>query len=354
MHRYNAPVRVGHFLRPAAGGMVRHVADLSADPDIHSQIAAPSQVLANLRPGNPTNLVVGLRGDPFGQARDGVRLARWLRKHRLNLLHSHGIARLPASAIASRLARVPWVVTYHNLLPTAPSRFTRLLIRILAGRATQGIAVSQAVAASLDALLPRARCSVVHNGIDTDAFAMGTGRSEARRALGWDDSRPVVLCVARLAPEKGIGLLEPLARDEKIRLVVAGDGPERPLLAAAGFELLGERTDVALLMAASDCVVVPSLSEGLGLVAIEAGAASRPVVATQVGGLVEVIEHETTGILVPSDNAPAIVEAVRRLVSNPTTAASMGDRARQRVETLFSRATMWEKTRDVYDTAVRR
>ncbi|MFY7953240.1 MAG: glycosyltransferase, partial [Armatimonadaceae bacterium] len=181
-----------------------------------------------------------------------------------------------------------------------------------------------------------------------DRLASLPARDQARKLLGWDAQSTVVLAVARLSAEKGIDLLAPLANRSNVRVVVAGDGPLRGKLETMNIEFLGARNDVPLLMAAADIVVVPSRSEGLGLVAIEAAAAGRPVVATRTGGLPEVVEDQWTGLLVPPDNPEAIVDAVESLRVNPDLCARLGDRARQRALRCFSRESMWHATDRVY------
>jgi len=158
------------------------------------------------------------------------------------------------------------------------------------------------------------------------------------------------LAVARLAPEKGLDLLAPLVKARSVRVVVAGEGPERTRLEPLGLELLGNREDIPVLLAASDVVVVPSRSEGLGLAAIEALATGRPVVATAVGGLPEVVDARVGALVSPESDA--IAEAVHRLLADPEQRAQLGSAGRARVLARFDIEAMRASTREAYRKAL--
>ena len=135
------------------------------------------------------------------------------------------------------------------------------------------------------------------------------------------DARPVVLTLARLDRQKGLTtLLEAAELVPEARFVVAGEGPERPMLEAQirrlGLEhrvtLLGHRSDVPQLLAGCDLFVLPSLYEGLPVSILEAMAAEKPVVATAIGGTDEAVLHGSTGLLAPAGNAVALAAAIRQ------------------------------------------
>ncbi|MFM7322903.1 MAG: glycosyltransferase, partial [Armatimonadota bacterium] len=128
--------------------------------------------------------------------------------------------------------------------------------------------------------------------------------------------------------------------------------PERERLKQLGLELLGNRDDIPLLLAASDVVVVPSRSEGLGLAAIEALAAGRPVVASAVGGLPEVVDPQV-GVLVESENPEAIAREVRRLIEDPELRERLGAAGRAKALSHFDLETMRAATLRAYRRAVK-
>jgi len=170
---------------------------------------------------------------------------------------------------------------------------------------------------------------------------------------------PYVLCLGRLIPDKGFDLaLTAFAslvdRFPHAHLVIAGDGPTRPELERQAATLgVTDVVDfvgwvpperVPELMNTATVVVVPSREEGFGLVALEAALMARPVVATRVGGLPEVVVHQQTGLLVEPDDSATLAEAIALLLAHPETAAQMGEAARHRAQELFS----WDRCVDAY------
>jgi glycogen(starch) synthase len=135
-------------------------------------------------------------------------------------------------------------------------------------------------------------------------------------------------------------------RHPDARMVIAGDGPERANLesriAEKGrtgiIDMTGwvDPAQIPRLMQTASIVLIPSRDEGIPAVAREAGLAGRPVIATSVGGLPEVIEHERTGLLVEPESPSAIADAVSRLIQHPEQAAELGRKARSRISTMFS------------------
>jgi glycogen(starch) synthase len=161
---------------------------------------------------------------------------------------------------------------------------------------------------------------------------------------------PRLLCVGRLAPEKGFELaLSAFAslveRFPSARLIVGGDGPERASLVQQAADLgISSRVDfvgwvapkrVQVLMNSATIVVLPSWTEGLPLVATEAAQVARPVVATRVGGMPEVVLHGETGLLVEPGDSAALAAAITSLLEDPRRARAMAEAARRRADDLF-------------------
>lgn len=237
----------------------------------------------------------------------------------------------------------------------AGSALRRAFDRLTAARVDRYVAVSQAVADGL-ALSGAAmdRVDIITNGVDP-------ARLEAAATPdvpGLPEER-VVSCIARLEPVKGVEFfVRAAAFVDDARFVVAGTGSEESRLreiatAAAGgspVSFLGAIPSSAALMARSAVVVVPSLSEAFGLVAAEAMALSKPVVASSVGGLPEVVEDGVTGILVPPKDPIALAEAIGGLLGDPDRASAMGEAGRARACELFSADRM---VREYVDLAAR-
>ncbi len=201
----------------------------------------------------------------------------------------------------------------------------------------------------------------MRNAIDVERFHGLPDRSEAQRALGLPAGAPTLVCVASLTEQKGQGyLLEAMRaiRSElpEARLILVGRDRGKTDLAALAREkglgesviFLGARDDIPLVMAASDVSVLPSLREGLPMSLLESAAASLPVVATDVGGIPEVVEDGRGGILVPPREPGPLAEAVLTLLRDPERRRSMGEAARERVEREFDVRVMTARIQDLY------
>jgi glycosyltransferase involved in cell wall biosynthesis len=226
----------------------------------------------------------------------------------------------------------------------------RVQPRLIAFGINRYIAVSQAVAGVLcqGFQIPCRKIRVVHNGVRIAA----SNRAPCIRKY------PVVLMTGRLSKEKGHEyLLQAAALVPHLTVELAGEGPERPSLEAKARELgiedrvsfLGYREDVADLLANCDVFVLPSLTEGLPVSVLEAMAASRPVIASEVGGNKEVVVHGETGLLVPPRDAAALADALRRTVCDPAVARQFGVAGKARVEREFSDDVMVRQVSQIYD-----
>ena len=162
----------------------------------------------------------------------------------------------------------------------------------------------------------------------------------ARAALGLPGDRPVALCLGALSPEKRIDVaIEALESLPEVQLVVVGGGPERARLEALGREILGTRIrflgatdDPGTALAAADLLVLPSATEGQPAVAIEAGLTGIPVVASDVGGLSEIVLDGRSGVLVRPDDPAGLAEGIRQALGQRD---QMGGVARQHCEARF-------------------
>jgi glycosyltransferase involved in cell wall biosynthesis len=301
---------------------------------------------------------------------DGARrltgFARELKRERPAVFHAHLswplAARFPLAAAV--VARVPAVVATFHLFPPTPLRRTTLLQgRILAAGIGRAIAVSQAIATSLDNALGWApqKIEVIRNGIDIERFQQRPD-PELRRALAAGSDDVVFVTTARLDPQKGLDVLLRAARAVNgARFVIAGAGAEGAQLesqaAALGVhervQFLGHRADVPALLAASDAFVLPSLFEGTPLSMLEAMAAGKPVVSSAIPGTDEIVVDGETGLLVPAGDSEALADALRRVVAEPELRARLGAAARRRAETEHSAVSSTRRVAAVYDEVLR-
>jgi len=215
--------------------------------------------------------------------------------------------------------------------------------------------------------VPWEKVEIVPNGIDLRKFPEGVDRDAVRRRYGIHANEKLVLCVGRLVPQKGVEFLiraVPLmvSRHPEAKFVIVGDGWLKSHL-----EYLARSTEhgwkisftgfipdselVALLKSA-DVLVVPSIYEPFGIVAIEGMAAGVPVVATQIGGLGEIIEQNKTGLLVYSRNPDSIAWGVDRVLSDPNHSKWLTQNALEKVQKTYSWEAIAMKTIKIYEEVV--
>ena len=243
-----------------------------------------------------------------------------------DLVHAHW---LPAGAVAITTGR-PFVVQLWGSDVELARRSPRLARRVVR-RARAVVCPSNALAQDARALGAR-DVVVIPSGIDLPA------------EVGEEAEPPEVLYVGRLAPEKGVLELVEAARG--MNLVVAGDGPLRKRVPhARGFVAPDE---LAQLYARAAVVVCPSHREGFGVACLEAMAHGRPVVASAVGGLLDLVVDGETGIHVPPGDVPALRSALGRLLADRELRRQMGEAGRLRAAERFSWATVTRATLDLY------
>jgi glycosyltransferase involved in cell wall biosynthesis len=382
-------IKVAEVVRPASGGMRRHVSSILAELDrseFEATLFAPAAFAVDYaRDIRKVCVPIGARSSLLMDLVATVALSRKLRG-RFDLVHAHGIRGAVIGVPAARLAHVPAVFTAHNLVPDS-TPVTSAILRSIA-RTAQPIAVSEAVAASLAAHgVERRRIIVIPNGITASDFdrppldeaarldilsgLVGDAADGAHRCaaglLGDADrlERPpfVVAAIGRLSHEKGFDVLADAFLSHSRNsgrgrglLLIAGAGPEevalrRALAGAPNAVLLGPLADVAPLLAVADVVTIPSREEGQSIVALEAMASRKPVVASRVGGLAETVVDGGTGILVPPGDAAALGVALDALADAPETRRAMGDAGLARVLDRYTLAQMMERLTAVYREA---
>jgi len=317
-------------------------------------------------------LAGGLR--PAGDLRALAALRRELRRFQPELVHTHtakaGLLGRRAARAVPEAARVH---TFHGhvLEGYFPSSISRALVameRKLALATDRIAAVSHATADDLLRLeiLPDAqKLVVVPPGIELDPLLALRGRHGALRTqIGAQETDFVVGVIGRLAPVKRsewaidvLSLLGP--RYPALQIVFIGDGSERGLLERrigalpeplrARAHLLGARTEMVELLADLDAVLLCSRSEGLPIALIEAGAAGKPVVATNVGGVSELVVHERTGFL--GETPDELAFGLAQLLENRALGPALGQRARLRVDKRHSAAALAERLEGLYALA---
>jgi glycosyltransferase involved in cell wall biosynthesis len=272
------------------------------------------------------------------------RLQRVLRREGIDLIYTFGH---PNTTLLSWWARrrgvvQSVVVSYH----ATGSRESRLVPRYVVPFAARADALLALAPSHVRALvdiegLPEEKFTVIPNGVDTVRYH--PGREDGLRGeFGFADGDVVFTTVASLKPVKGVDVLvaaiEPaLERNERLRFLIVGDGPDRGVLEerARGFGgrvvFAGIRDDVERIYRASDAVVLPSRSEAFPNVALEAMASGLPVIATAVGSVRDIVDDDTAVVVPPQDPA-ALAAAVTELGADAARRERMGRRGREVVE----------------------
>lgn len=318
---------------------------------------------AELRPNDPR---VGLENLDMRRSPLGVLVAMWrfrrlIRAFRPDVVNSH----LVHANILTRLLRL--VTPMPRLVSSAHNTNEEGRGRMLAYRLTDRLAdISTNVSGEAVAAFEQqggvkpGRMLAIHNGIDTDSFVFDpAARAHVRSELGLEESTPLLLAVGRLWAQKDYpNLLRAFAglrAGAAPQLAIVGDGPLRKELDALAESLgvrervrfLGVRHDVPALMSACDLFVLSSAWEGFGLVVAEAMACGRMVVATDCGGVREVVGD--AGFLVPPRDAQAVTEAMGRALRLPDEQRKrLGIAARKRVVARYSLEAMAQKYLAVY------
>ena len=272
-------------------------------------------------------------------------------------LNFTGATLLYHSRAAARARRAATVVAIRLALPKQGGRGSMLAGQLLRSADWVTANSSQMLSHTRDLVPEIASCSsLIYNGLDVPDLA------PAPLEFG----QPRLLCLGRVVDDKGFDVAVDafpavLARFPNVRMTIAGDGGARQKLEQQArnlgidhaLEFVGwvERDDIPALINESNVVVVPSRwEEAFGLVALEAAQMARPVVATRVGGLPEVVLHQETGLVVDKEDAAALADSIVFLLERPERAVEMGERARERALRDFG----WDRYVDEHDALYRR
>jgi glycosyltransferase involved in cell wall biosynthesis len=282
-----------------------------------------------------------------------VRLVARLVRNRPTILHTHLVHAEVYGQLAGALTGVPIrILTKHGFNEFRENPGFGLGDRAIATLAHAHIAISRGLARYLEDVegFDGESFEIVHYGIEPNGPVPAFAATEPR-----------LLCVGRLIPIKGhVVLLRAFAearrRVPNLQLDIAGRGPLEPALRALAKELgiddavrfLGFVSPVQRAIENAAIVVVPSMGEGFGMVALEAMERGRPVIAADIGGLGELVEHEVTGLLVPAGEAEPLARALERLGGDLELAARMGEAGRRRALERFLQERCTDRTELLY------
>jgi glycosyltransferase involved in cell wall biosynthesis len=295
---------------------------------------------------------------PWRDALGLLEVTSLVRRERPHIVHVNSAKAGALGRVAAWLGRVPiriytvhgWSFTAHRGASATPYRWAERLLRPLT-TVTVCVAESERRAGLETKTCDEATTIVIHNGVDLPDTKVPEARAGPYR----------VVTVGRLqAPKDVVTLVRALAGLPRgaYEAVIVGEGPDRPgveseirrLGLESLVELAGARNDVAELLAKADLFVLSSRSEGLPLSILEAMAAGLPVVATNVGGVPELVVEGETGFLVPPGDPKSLADAIARLLDDPALRRRLGAAGRARVAERFDLESARRAHLDLYDS----
>jgi glycosyltransferase involved in cell wall biosynthesis len=327
------------------------VAYLKGRPDLNAEYAAAGI------PVRPLDLKPWL---DVGTLR---RLVGLIRQERPDIVHAHLFPAEVYATVALLVgrSRAKLVCTKHNDEDFLRRLHFRVGHWLISHRAARTIVISEYLRRYTIAVGAADPSRLVMIPYGHDSLPARRNRDGIRRELGLGNGIFVIGTVGRLVPQKGhrhlveaVRLM--LAEGEKVALVIAGEGPLRETLEAqigtSGLgrhvALTGFRRDIPELMAALDAFVLPSLWEGFGLVLLEAMAAARPIIASRVSAIPEIVEDGVSGLLVPPGDARALADALILLRRDAGRREALGAAGAERLRREFTLERVLERTTAVY------
>jgi glycosyltransferase involved in cell wall biosynthesis len=304
----------------------------------------------------------------FKAAKLFVQLVRFLYREQIQIVHAFDFYTSVFAVPAARVAGVPVVLASRRELLNLRTPWQQRAIRIACRLATRVVVNSRAAGCDLYSLKSgsRRRIEVLPNCVDLHEFKPRLSSGEIRRELSLSPRSIVIGVVGNLRPEKDVetfllaarGILNAIPSTE---FLVIGDGPEGNKLKwlvddmhlTKSVHFLSERSDIPDLLATLDILVMSSYTESFPNAILEAMAMGKPVVATNVGGIPELVEEGETGLLVPPRDPKAIADRVLSLCQDSPRRLQMGRAARARVESHFTVQDVTARLEDIYVRSLR-
>jgi len=295
------------------------------------------------------------------------KLIRFIKNNKIDIIHAHGARVNMWGSMASILTGVPIIATEHGIDLWRHSNYLfNILDRFSAKVNKFRIGVSQAVCDMLKKIgVDQAKIICIENGIDVDRFNISVDISSKKRELGISERATVIGTVGRLVEQKGHRYLLEAAKMvvnkfPDAKFIIIGDGPLRGELEEQALNLgvkenivfTGGREDIPELMAIMDIFVLPSITEGLPLVLLEAMVSKKPIIGTRVGGIPEVIEDGVTGLLVEPANSGGLANQIAILLMNAVDRKKMAIEACRMVRKKYNAKSMILKYEAVYERAL--
>ncbi len=276
------------------------------------------------------------------------KLLNIIKKEKVHLLHTNSSRSMMYAALLRLFHHIE--IIWHIRIADKDRVFDRLFEPF----ANKIITNSKAAAQRFSWLKDQNKIVTIYNGLDLKSFDENKDGSKIKKELSIKDEAIVIGTIAKLQPKKGIHILlnaapQIIEQFPSVKFLIVGDAPEaevsyleqlKSLIKKLNIEkhviLPGFRNDISHIMKVIDIFVLPSFSESFGRVLMEAMAASKPIIASNVGGIPEVVTDGETGILVPAAEADVLAEKMNLLLKDKNLREKMGNRGRNRVEELFT------------------
>jgi len=323
---------------------------------------------------------VGIKIDPLDMThRYNIgtisQLKKIIKTKDVQIVHSQGGRADFFARMAARIANVPIIISSMAMLVEGYDvSILRKSLYVLMDRQTERwvdrfIILSEASRRTLIERhkIPPEKIVKIHNGIEIEEYhpdikEVRNKKLELRRELGLKSDVPVIGAIGRLVWQKGFEYLiraipQVIEAFPEAKFLIVGEGPLRRRLEELSERLkiedniifTGFRSDIKDILATIELLAIPSLLEGLPIVLLEGMAMAKPIVATRIDGMTEVLENSETGLLVPAKNPHKLAEAIIEILKNKTKADLLGQNARKIVEEKFSVKKMVEQTELVYE-----
>ncbi|MFH1563678.1 MAG: glycosyltransferase [Nitrospirota bacterium] len=294
-----------------------------------------------------------------------LKLSNIMKKERINIVHTHTASSWFYGTIAAKLAKIPVIInTVHgrgNILPQRKEIIERKILSLLT---TRIISVSEQLKKSLieHEGISLKKVITITNGVDINRYRVNEDEIiKVKKTFNLDGCYPIIGIVARLDYEKNHQMLlnampKIVSCYPEAKLLIVGTGSleenlqslTRKLNLSSHVLFLGFHKDVSPILATFDLFVLPSRREGMPLTLLEAMSAGKPIVATNVGGIPEVVEDKINGFLVPSDNYDSLADAIIKILQDKNKMLEMGKASRSRAEEYFSLEKMITEYENLY------
>jgi glycosyltransferase involved in cell wall biosynthesis len=306
---------------------------------------------------------------PLKDCRALLRLYRLFRSRRYHIVHTHSVKAGFLGRLAAWCAGVPLIIHTLHGVPFRISRDFKSLFYIYyewaLGHITRClVCVGEVLRQEISVLkiAPERKLATIYSGIDFSSYAPKHTTLETKQKLGLESAWPIVGCIGRLSEQKAqeylveaIGFLKD--KYPHVKLLLVGEGGLRAVLEKQieqrrlwnNVVLLGERDDIADLLNIFDVYAMSSRWEGVGRALTEAMHMGLPIIATPVNGVVELVTHEESGLLVPPENPQALADAIDRLASDRELATRLSANARERAAELMGSERMVLAIEELYE-----